>query len=134
MLKAPLWIPVPKSVDELLQLGNLIYTQHKKDEQTSPLATLKDYDWSVEGSNQVLATQKHQLAEDLVRQAEKTYRERVKLMGDIKDIITVSRDLLKGAYKKIPKKLGDWGVAVHDIPKLKKNDDDNKEKKVKDDQ
>lgn len=127
MPKATLRIPVPRPVEELLKLANLIYERHKKDDKDSPLNTLKDYDWNTLGPNIALAAQKQKEAEELSRQAEKAYRERDKLMGDVVGLVTASKDLLKGVYRKNPKKLGDWGFQVDDTPKVKKTASDAKQ-------
>jgi hypothetical protein len=58
----------------------------------------------------------HLRAEELRRQMELTYRERDLLVKPIKEAVMASRDLLLGAYRANPKKLGDWGFEVSDRP------------------
>jgi len=113
-------IVIPTNVGALLKLATLIFKKHQADGAASPLNALADYKWSDLGPNIALALAKHDEAEELSRRAEQAYRDRDKLMGDIPGLVRSSRDLLKGVYKKTPKKLGEWGFEVNDTPRASK--------------
>jgi len=115
-------IVIPTNVGELLHLANLVYKKHQADGKDSPLNALEDYKWDDIGPNLALAAAKHEEAEEYSRRAEQAYRERDRLMGDIKGLIQASRDLLKAIFKKSPKKLGEWGFEVNDTPRGKKEE------------
>lgn len=53
---------------------------------------------------------------------EEAYRDRDLVLPEIIEILLVSKSLLKAAYSKKPKKLGEWGFTVDDTPKTKKED------------
>lgn len=107
-------VEIPRNVEELLDLANDVRKKHLADGDASPLRTLQDYDWSVEGPNIELALAKHKEAEALRRQMELAYKERDKLMGNVEGIVKSSRDVLKGVFSKTPKKLGEWGYNTKD--------------------
>lgn len=113
-------IVIPKTIEGMLKLANLIYQKHLQDGSNSPLNTLSDYNWNEHGPNLKAAIDKHAEAEEFSRRAELAYRDRDRLMGDVDGLIKSSRDLLKGVFKKTPKKLGDWGFEVNDTPRAKK--------------
>lgn len=113
-------IVIPKTIGRMLKLAGLIYNKHLTDGANSPLHILSDYNWNEHGPKVQAATEKHAEAEEYARRAELAYRERDQLMGDVDGLIKSSRDLLKGTFKKTPKKLGDWGFEVNDTPRAKK--------------
>ncbi len=113
-------IVIPTNVGELLKLANLVYKKHQADGKNSPLNALEDYKWNDIGPNLALAAAKHEEAEEYSRRAEQAYRDRDRLMGDVKGLIRASRDLLKAIFKKSPKKLGEWGFEVNDTPRVSK--------------
>ncbi|MBK7871820.1 MAG: hypothetical protein IPJ74_14640 [Saprospiraceae bacterium] len=78
---------------------------------------MSDYNWNDHGSTLQQTIEKHAEAEDLNRRAEQIYRERDQLISELEKLIKSSRDLLKGVFKKNPKKLGEWGFEVNDTPR-----------------
>lgn len=120
MPKNVLRIVIPRKIDELLKLAGLIYNKHLLDGAKSPLRTLSDYNWDEHGPKLQQAIAKHAEAEEYRRRMEQAYRERDLLMEDVDGLIKSSRDLLKGMYKKTPKKLGEWGFEVNDTPRPNK--------------
>ncbi len=76
MSKNNLRIVIPKTVDGIIKLANLIYNKHLQDGKNSPLNTLSDYNWNEHGPTLQQTIEKHAEAEDLNRRAEQTYRER----------------------------------------------------------
>lgn len=113
-------ITIPKTIEGKLKLASLIYKKHLEDGKNSPLHTLSDYNWNELGPKVQAAVKKHAEAEEHARLAELCYRERDQMMGDIDGLNKSSRDLLKGVYKKTPKKLVEWGFDVSDTPRGKK--------------
>lgn len=113
-------ILIPRSIEALLKLANLIYKKHLQDGKSSPLHALSDYNWDEHGPKLQLAAEKHAEAEEHVRRAELAYRERDLLMGDINGLVRSSRDLLRGIFRKTLKKLIEWGFEVNDTPRVKK--------------
>lgn len=112
-------INIPRNVEELLTLADLVYNKHQSDGTASPLKLLQDYDWDIVGPKLNFALDKHKKAESLRREMEKAYEDRDALVGDIEGIIRSTRDLLKGVYSRTPKTLGDWGFDVDHAPKTK---------------
>ncbi len=110
-------IVIPSNVGELLNLASLIFAKHQSDGAASPLHALADDPWDEFGPKIQEAIAKHQEAEEFMRRAEQAYRDRDRLVGDLSSLIKRTRDLLKAIYKKIPKKLGEWGFIVNDTPK-----------------
>lgn len=113
-------VDVPRNIEELLTLASKVYAKHQAEGAVSPLNLLRDYDWNVIGPNVTAALAKHEEAERLKREAEKAYEERNSLIGDIDGVVKASRDLLKAANAKNPKKIGEWGFEVNDTPKAAK--------------
>jgi hypothetical protein len=111
---------IPKTIGGMLKLAGLIYSKHLQDGANSPLNSLSDYNWNEHGPNVQRAAEKHAEAEELTRRAEHCYRERNFLMGDVNGLVLSSRDLLKGIFKKTPKKPGEWGFEVNDTPRVGK--------------
>ena len=107
-------IDIPRNVEELLDLASDVHKKHLADGEASPLKSLQDYDWAVEGPKIQLALVKHKEAESLRRQMELAYKERDKLIGNVEGIVKSSRDVLKGVYSKTVKKLGEWGFDIKD--------------------
>ncbi|MBK7871272.1 MAG: hypothetical protein IPJ74_11640 [Saprospiraceae bacterium] len=110
-------VVIPTNIGELLKLATRVYKKHQADGKTSLLHSLVDYRWDEIGHNLELAAAKHEEAEELSRLAEIAYRERDRLMGDVSGLIRATRDLLKGIFRKSPKKLGEWGFEVNDTPR-----------------
>lgn len=122
MAKNSLRIVIPKKIDGKLKLASLVYQKHKVDGKDSPLNALSDYNWDEHGPKVEKAKQKHEEAEEHRRRMEQAYRDRDMLLVDVDGLIKSTRDLLKGIFKKSPKKLGEWGYEVNDTPRPGKPD------------
>lgn len=109
-------VEIPRNVQELLELADFIQNKHQTDAEASLLGALQDHNWSELSPKLAECLQLHLRAEELRRQMELTYRERDLLVKPIKEAVMASRDLLLGAYRANPKKLGDWGFKVSDRP------------------
>jgi tryptophanyl-tRNA synthetase len=107
-------VEIPRNAEETLDLASKINKKHTAMTTTSPLNALQTHTWAVNGPQVATALALHQQAEDLKRQAEEAYRKRDLLMGEIKESILASRDLLLGVYRDNPKILGEWGFEVND--------------------
>lgn len=109
-------IQIPKNVQEVLELAEIINAKHTVDGETSPLNTLQDLNLKDIGPRLAACQQQHLKAEELRRQMELAYRERDVMLKPITETIKASRDLLMGVYRTQPKRLGDWGFSVSDSP------------------
>lgn len=116
MAKKSIRVKIPTNAGVKLNLAKKIYEKHQLDGADSPLKTLKDYNWDEIGPDIVEALSAHNEAEELRIKWEKAYEKRDNLMGDIDNVIKVSRDLLKAVNKKNPRQLGDWGFDVNNSP------------------
>jgi hypothetical protein len=112
---------IPQNVEESLKLAQKVYEKHKSDDN-SILKSIDGMDWAVIGPKISECLQKHTEAEELKRKMEEAYRDRDLVLPEIVEILRVSKSLLKAAYSKNPKKLGEWGFTVDDTPKTKKED------------
>jgi hypothetical protein len=112
---------IPRNVEESLKLAQTVYEKHKSDD-SSLLKNIDGLDWAVIGPKISECLQKHTEAEELKRKMEEAYRDRDLVLPEIVEILRVSKSLLKAAYSKKPKKLGEWGFTVDDTPKTKKED------------
>jgi hypothetical protein len=112
---------IPQNVEESLKLAQKVYEKHKSDDN-SILKNIDSMDWAVIGPKISECLQKHTEAEELKRKMEEAYRDRDLVLPEIVEILRVSKSLLKAAYSKNPKKLGEWGFTVDDTPKTKKED------------
>lgn len=121
-------INIPKNVKEHLTLAKQVFAKHQTDGDTSLLKNLADLDWDKIGPNINTCLAKHLEAEECKRKMDDAYRERDRYLPEIEEILRASKSLLKAAFSKNPKKLGDWGFEVNDTPKAtksKKTDGDN---------
>ena len=114
-------VPLSENPLKIIELADNVYKKHQAMGNNSPLRTMEDYSWEVEGPNVALALQHHKDAEELKRSMEKAYRERDKYIDGLDKVTKASRDVLTGIYRKNMKKLGDWGFTVDDTPKAKKD-------------
>ena len=110
-------IVIPRNVGELLALATLIFNKHLMDGSASPLYALTEDNWDEYGPKIQEAQLKHNEAEEYMRKAEQAYRERDRLIGDLRGLVKRTRDLLKTIFSKTPKKLGEWGFIVNDTPR-----------------
>jgi hypothetical protein len=109
-------IQIPKNVQEVLELAEIINAKHSTDGEASPLNTLKDLNLQGIGSRLAACQVQHLKAEELRRQMELAYRERDAMLKPISETVKAARDLLLGVYRTQPKRLGDWGFTVSDGP------------------
>ncbi|MDX2302493.1 MAG: hypothetical protein NW226_06810 [Microscillaceae bacterium] len=113
-------IDIPQNIEENLKLAQLVFDKHKKDGDASLLKSLQDFNWDELGPNITVCLAKHLEAEELKRKMEQIYKERDLFLPQITEALRAGKSLLKAAYSKNPKKLGDWGFTVDDSPKAKK--------------
>jgi hypothetical protein len=109
---AKMRVDIPKGAEDLIDLGEKIYSKHQTEGTASPLNQLNDYTWSVEGPKLSQAKEKHQEAENLKKKMEEAYRERDLLMTNTLQIIRASRDILTGINSANMKRLSEWGYEV----------------------
>ncbi|MFZ4547298.1 MAG: hypothetical protein ACOYN4_07685 [Bacteroidales bacterium] len=107
---------IKRNPEQLIKLGGKIFSKHQNDGAASPLKSLVDNDWDVTGPKIAACAAYHQKAEEFKRQMENAYQERDKVLAELEDIVRNSAALLKGIYRKSPKKLGEWGFDVSDTP------------------
>jgi hypothetical protein len=120
MANTKMRVVIPRKPEDVINLGIAINKKHTEDGATSPLSSLKDYSWTVEGPNLEKAKAKHDEAEELRKQMEKAYKERDLLMANVPAIIRASRDVLTGINRQNMKRLGDWGFIVDNTVETKK--------------
>lgn len=113
-------IEIPQNIEENLSLAKKVFEKHLEDGNTSILHGLDGMDWKVTGSKIEECLKQHLIAEEHKRKMEEAYRERDLVLPEIQEILRASKSMLKAAYTKNPKKLGDWGFTVDDTPKVKK--------------
>ncbi|MBI5218364.1 MAG: hypothetical protein HY958_05485 [Bacteroidia bacterium] len=113
-------VEIPKNVEEVLALAGQVYQKHQDDGASSKLNSLEDYNWITVGPTINACLEKHKKAEYHKAEMEKMYRERDLLLPGIISILQSSKALLKAAYLKNPKKLGEWGFSVDDTISAKK--------------
>jgi bifunctional DNA-binding transcriptional regulator/antitoxin component of YhaV-PrlF toxin-antitoxin module len=113
-------ITIPQNIEENLNLAQKVFDKHKTDAASSLLKNLQDIDWDKLGPEVAICLAKHLEAEELKRKMEEAYRARDLYLPQITEALRVSKSLLKAAFSKNPKKLGDWGFTVDDTPKAKK--------------
>jgi hypothetical protein len=116
-------VDIPKNIEEYLTLAQKVFDKHLSDGDASLLHNLDGMDWKVTGAKIAECLRKHQEAEDYKRKMEEAYRERDLTLPEIQEILRASKSLLKAAFSKNPKKLGEWGFTVDDTPKVKKKKD-----------
>lgn len=113
-------IIISSNIEENLQLAQKVFDKHKLDAAASLLKSLQDIDWDKLGPEITVCLAKHLEAEEFKRKMEDAYRERDLMLPNIVDALRASKSLLKAAFSKNPKKLGEWGFTVDDTPKTKK--------------
>lgn len=111
---------ISSNIEENLQLAQKVFDKHKIDATASLLKSLQDVDWDKLGPEITVCLAKHLEAEEFKRKMEDAYRERDLMLPNIVDALRASKSLLKAAFSKNPKKLGEWGFTVDDTPKTKK--------------
>jgi hypothetical protein len=90
------------------------------DGDASPLKALVDNNWDVTGPKIANCQLYHKTAERLRKEMDLAYAERDKVLVEIEEIVRNSAALLKGIYRKTPKKLGEWGFEVTETSGAKK--------------
>ena len=117
---AKMRVPLSVSPEKIISLSSNIFEKHRSLGPSSPLKTMEDHDWDVEGPNTVIAQQLHNDAVKHKGLMEKAYRERDLLINRLDSINKASRTVLAGVYSKNMKRMSDWGFEVDDTPKAKK--------------
>jgi hypothetical protein len=107
-------VTIPKNAEELLDLAGNVLKKHTELAAGSPLNAMVSHSWTDNGSKVATCQDLHKQAEELTRQAEEAYRQRDLLLGDVKESVLASRDVLLGVYRETPKKLGEFGFEVDD--------------------
>lgn len=107
-------VSIPTNVPDRLDLASRIYAKHLADGDASPLKAMQNHKWETNGPEVSNATDFHQQAEDLQRNANLTYRKRDLLTVEIDESIKSTRDLLLGIFHDNPKELSQWGFDVSD--------------------
>jgi hypothetical protein len=120
MSKTRMRVPIPKNVQELLELAQKIYNKHQSENEASPLQSVEDHNWNDIGDDIKKCLELHLEAEELKGKMEKSYRERDILFKKIDETVKASRDVLTGIYRKNMKRMTDWGFQVDDSPRSPK--------------
>ena len=115
-------VNIPVNVEELLELARQVAAKHATDGASSILNSLQDYSWNTLGPTIPACLAKHREAEALRHQMEQAYEARDLLLPSIRNATQSSRDLLKGAFRATPKRLGDWGFDVSESVKKPKSE------------
>jgi hypothetical protein len=123
MAKQTFRVVIPTNPEQRLNLAELVLQKHTTDGTSSPLNTLVDHSWTVNGPKVAQARAKQDSITQLEKDLETMYKERNLLLDGVMNSVKASRDLLIGVYKTNPKKLGDWGFEVNDTPPRKKKGD-----------
>lgn len=113
----------PANPKELLDLANVVYQKHTSDGAASLLNNLDGNIWDTVGLTVVVASAKHQEAEDYKRKMEEAYRERDRYLPTITEAVNASSALLKAVHRQNPKRLGEWGFNIDDSIPAKKTVD-----------
>ena len=104
---------------EILKLAKLIIQKHQEEGENSPLHTLKEHSWSIEGSKINQCLQKHVEAEELKAKMEAAYKERDLLLKPLTEIVKESRDKLIEINRNNLNPLKEWGFTVDESSKSK---------------
>ncbi len=106
-------VVIPTNPEKLLKLAEKVRNKHNLDGATSPLAAMSDYNWTDTSHDLDAALLLQTQIEEIRKESEKLTKDRDVLIANVKPSVTGSRDVLLGANKKNPKKLGDWGYEVN---------------------
>ncbi len=112
---------IPQNPSDLLALAKKIATKHQADGANSVLRAAQDYNWDSLLAEISTCETHHIEAEKAARKAEEHYRERDKILTNIKEATRNAAALIKAIYAKNPKIAGDWGLSVDDSPKATKS-------------
>jgi hypothetical protein len=112
-------VVIPRNPGEMLDTAENIYQKHQADGASSPLNAMEFNKWQEVGPTIAACKAKHAEAEEFMKKADEAFAARDLLMGNITGAVKNSASLLKSIYSKNPKKLGDWGLTVHDSPQSK---------------
>lgn len=113
-------VAIPKNAEELLDLAGNVLKKHTELATASPLNSMVSHSWTDNGPKVATCQDLHKQAEEFARQAEEAYRQRDLLLGEVKESVLASRDLLLGVYRETPKKLGEFGFEVDDTVRAAK--------------
>jgi aminopeptidase C len=107
-------VAISKSPRELLLIAQKFYDKHVDMGSSSPLQIIEQPTVDEVLSQAAAAIELHDLAEAMMLQSEKMYRERDLQLEKINNVVKQSVQLLKAAYAGNPKKLADWGIDIDD--------------------
>lgn len=110
-------VTIPKRKRELIKLAQNVLNKHQRDAENSKLSVL-NWDIIAEKIQQVIVM--HEEAEELSRKVKLVNEQRDLLLGDVKNHMRNSRDVLTGIFKKEMKHLGEWGYTVIESPRKTK--------------
>lgn len=110
-------VVISRNAEESLDLASKILKKHTSMGASSPLNSMQNHTWAVNGPQVATALTLHQQAEEYKRLAEETYRKRDLIMEEITESLKSSRDILLGVYRDNSKILGEWGFEVNDTRK-----------------
>ena len=113
-------VDIPQNIEENLTLAQKVFEKHQADGEASLLNNIDGMDWKITGNKIAECLKMHQIAEDYRRKMEEAYRERDLVLPEIQELLRASKSMLKAAFTKNPKKMGEWGFKVDDTPKVKK--------------
>ena len=113
-------VDIPKNATLLLALSERIFAKHNEMALTSPLNSMQNHKWEVNGPEVAKALALHQQAEDLQRQTDLTYRKRDLILAELDESVKSTRDLLLGVFRDNPKELNQWGFDVSDTARATK--------------
>ena len=116
-------ISIPRNLLEFFALLKAVEGKHLAEGANSPLRSAEDFNWNELGTIIARCEEQHKLAEEYKRKMEECYRQRDIDMPNLLEALNGAKVLLKGVYRKNPKKMGDWGFQVDDTKQSKKTDD-----------
>ena len=116
-------VSMPKNIPEFFALLKAVQAKHLAEGGNSPLKSAEDYDWNELAAIIARCEEQHKLAEEYKRKMEESYRQRDLDMPGLLDALNGAKLLLKGVYRKNPKKMGEWGFQVDDTKQAKKPSD-----------
>jgi hypothetical protein len=113
-------VDIPRNPEQLLALAQRIYSRHLELGAQSPLTAMVSHSWAQNGELITQCLNLHEQAEEAKRRMEDLYRQRDVALAEISETVRASRDILIGAYRELPKTLGEFGFNVDDTTKKTK--------------
>ena len=103
---------IPKNPGELMKLTGLIYVQHQKLKDKSPLVILDSPTWDELGPDVDAMLTVQARIEALEKELKNLYGQRDPHLAAFTDLDRRSRDILLAKYTANPASLGDYGFDV----------------------